>query len=143
MTPTDAVGPIVDADWLRDHISDPDLALVHIGTERAEYERGHLPRAVFGHGYDDFTVERGGIRALVAPADEIAAALGRLGIDESKRVVFYASTKSMWPSRGYWTLRYYRWPRVHLADRSLEALVRAGLPSTTEEPSITAVTCHV
>ncbi len=136
-------GPLVDPEWLRAHLDDPDLAIVHVAGDRAEYERGHLPGAVFAHGYDDFTVERGGIRALVPLGPELAATLGRLGIDESKRVVFVASTKSMWPSRGYWVLRYYGWPRMHMADRSLEALARAGLPTTTTEPAITPVTCGV
>jgi thiosulfate/3-mercaptopyruvate sulfurtransferase len=41
----------------------------------------------------------------------------------------------MWPSRAYWVLKYYGFPRVHLVDRSLAALQRAGLPVTTEEPA--------
>jgi thiosulfate/3-mercaptopyruvate sulfurtransferase len=142
-TPTDDPGALLSANWLRDHLHDPDLAVLHIGGDRAEYERGHLPGAIWAHGYDDFTVERGGIRALVPLRDEMAATLGRLGIDESKRVVFAASAKSMWPSRGYWVMRYYRWPRVHIADRSVDALARAGLPVTTEEPPVAAATCHL
>jgi thiosulfate/3-mercaptopyruvate sulfurtransferase len=94
-----------------------------------------LPGAVYAHGYDDFTAERDGVRALVPLPHELAATLGRLGIDQSKRVVFYAAAKSMWPSRGFWVLRYYGFPRVHLADRSLAALQRAGLPVTDDEPS--------
>jgi thiosulfate/3-mercaptopyruvate sulfurtransferase len=134
-------GALVSADWLREHLGDPDLAIVHIGGDRAEYERGHLPGAIWAHGYDDFTVERDGIRALVPLRDEMAATLGRLGIDATRRVVFTASTKSMWPSRGYWVLRYYRWPRLHLADRSVEALGKAGLPVTTDEAAVTPIAC--
>lgn len=136
-------GPLVGPEWLRDHLDDPDLVLLHVGVDRAEYEQGHLPGSAFAHGYDDFTVERGGVRALVPLGSELAATLGRLGIDGSKRVVFVASARSMWPSRGYWVLRYYRWGRVHVADRSLQALARAGLPTTTVEPSIRPVTCDV
>ncbi|MBM3140546.1 MAG: sulfurtransferase [Chloroflexi bacterium] len=136
-------GPRVDPEWLAAHLQDPDLALLHIGTERAEYERGHLPGAVWAHGYDDFTAERGGVRALVPLAGEIEATLGRLGIDGGKRVVFYASAKSMWPSRGYWVMRYYRWPRVHIADRALGALERAGLPLAIAEAKPAPVTCRV
>jgi thiosulfate/3-mercaptopyruvate sulfurtransferase len=143
MTETDGPGPLVDPEWLREHLADPDLAVVHVGTERSEYERAHLPGAVFAHGYDDLTAERGGVRALVPLADQLASTLGRLGIDETKRVVFVASDRSMWPSRGYWVLRYFRWPRLHMADRSVQALSRAGIPTTSREPVVTPSACRI
>jgi len=143
MTSPSDPGPLVGLDWLRTHLDDPDLALIHIGTDRGEYDAAHLPGAVYADGYDDFTAEREGIRALVPLAGELAETLGRLGIDETKRVVFTASGRSMWPSRGYWVLRYYRWPRMHIADRSVAALARDGLATTSEAPAPRPVVCHV
>ena len=134
---------IVDATWVRAHLDDPQVVFVHAGTERAEYEAGHLPGAVWAHGYDDLTVDRAGIRALVPLPHELEATLGRFGVDETKTVVFTASGKSMWPHRGYWVLRYYRFPRVHIADRSVAALAREGIALTTEEPRVTTRTCRV
>lgn len=124
---------VVSADWLAACLEDDDLALIQIEGDRAPYEAGHLPGAVYAHGYDDFTAERGGVRALVPLADELAATLGRMGIDPAQQIVVYGAAKSMWPSRAYWVLRYYGFPRVHIADRSLAALQRAGLPVTTDE----------
>lgn len=136
-------GPLVGADWLREHLDDPDLALIHVAGDRAEYDAAHVPGAIYADGYDDFTAEREGVRALVPLADELAATLGRLGIDQTKRVVFLSGGRSMWPSRGYWVLRYYRWPRVHIADRSVAALVRFGLATTSDVPVVRPVTCRV
>ncbi|RLT39214.1 MAG: sulfurtransferase [Chloroflexi bacterium] len=145
----------VDLAWVRAHLDDPNVVFVHIGAEttldvggrteggRAEYEAAHLPRAVWAHGYDDFTVTREGIRALVPFRPEMEASLGRLGIDETKTVVCVASGKSMWPYRAYWVLRYYRFPNVHVADRSVAALAREGIPTTTDEAARPAVTCHL
>lgn len=140
-TPLALPGPIVDADWLRAHMDDPALRIVHVGLDRPEYEAAHLPGAVWGHGYDDFTTERGGIRALVPLREQMEATLGRLGIDEHATVVLVASGKSMWPHRAYWVLRYYRFARVAIADRSVAALARAGLPMTTAEPRVTSRDC--
>jgi len=134
---------VVSLDWLREHLDDPDLSVIHIGGERTEYEAGHLPGAVWAHGYDDFTAERGGVRALVPLREELEATLGRMGVDETRRVVFVASERSMWPSRGHWVLRYYRFPRIHLAATSVAAMQRAGLPVTTDEPEVTARTCRL
>jgi thiosulfate/3-mercaptopyruvate sulfurtransferase len=125
---------LVGPDWLNARLADDSLALIQIEGDRAPYDAGHLPGAVYAHGYDDFTAERGGVRALVPLPEELAATLGRFGIDQSHDIVCYAAGKSMWPSRAYWVLRYYGFPRVHLADRSLAALQRAGLPVTTEVP---------
>jgi thiosulfate/3-mercaptopyruvate sulfurtransferase len=125
-------GPVVEAGWLAGHLGDPELALIHISNDRAEYEAGHLPGAVYAHGYDDFSVERDGIRALVPAREQLAATLGRLGVRPGARVVLYASHPSPWPSRGYWVLRYFGWPHVHIAGAALTALVRAGLPLSTD-----------
>ncbi|MCK9495281.1 MAG: rhodanese-like domain-containing protein [Dehalococcoidia bacterium] len=134
---------IASLDWVRQHLHDPSVVFVHAGTDRAEYEAAHLPGAVWAHGYDDLTVERDGVRALVPSKEEMEATLGRLGIDEAKTVVFCASDKSMWPHRGYWVLRYFRFPAVKIADRSVTALAREGIPTTTEEPDPEMVRCHL
>jgi thiosulfate/3-mercaptopyruvate sulfurtransferase len=132
---------IVSLDWVREHLGDPNVVFLHAGTERAEYEAGHLPGARWVHGYDDLTVTRDGIRALVPLQHEMEATLGRLGVDESKTVVFVASGKSMWPHRGFWVLRYFNFPNVHIADRSVAAMAREGVALTSDEPVVAPTTC--
>lgn len=58
----------------------------------------------------------------------MTATLGRLGISPEHRVVCCAGDRSPWPARAYWVLRYYRFPRVHLADGAVPALAAAGVP---------------
>ena len=139
---------IVSADWIRTHLDDPGTVFVHIGSHPDEYAAGHLPGARWAHGYDDLTVTRDGVRALAPSREEMEAFLGSIGIDESKTVVFYAGGKSMWPYRGYWLLRYYRFPNVKVADRSLDALTREAIPSAAgewadEASSVTSTTCRL
>ena len=143
--PATAANPnaTVDLEWMRAHLDDPNVVFLHLGTERSEYESGHLPRAIWVHGFDDFTVTREGVRALVPPHAEMEAILGRLGIDESKTVVCVASGKETWPYRAYWTLRYYGFANVHVADRSVAALAREGIALTTALPNVTPVACHL
>lgn len=134
----------VDLEWVRTHLDDPGVVFVHVGGAREEYESGHLPGAVWADGYGDFTVTRDGVRALVPTREEQAATLGRLGIDETKTVVCVASGKSMWPYRAYWVLRYFRFPNVRVADRSVAAMAREGVPTTTEDtPASAPVTCRL
>jgi thiosulfate/3-mercaptopyruvate sulfurtransferase len=37
---------IVDAAWLKAHLADPDLVLLHVGDKK-EYEAAHIPGARF------------------------------------------------------------------------------------------------
>jgi thiosulfate/3-mercaptopyruvate sulfurtransferase len=129
-------GPLVNGDWIRAHLDDSDVAFVHVGVDPAEYEQAHLPGAVFAHGYDVFTSERDGVRALVPEKAELEERLGALGVPSAGSVVFYAGAKSMWPSRAYWVLRYFG-TRPLMADRSLAALSREGVPTTAEVRALT------
>lgn len=114
------------------HYGDPDLRLIHImGTDLSEYAKGHVRGAISSSGYDDFAEDRE-VRALVPTPETFARTLERLDITPDDRVVVYASTKSPWPARVYWVLRYYQFARVHMVDGDLAALEAAGLPLTTE-----------
>jgi thiosulfate/3-mercaptopyruvate sulfurtransferase len=109
----------------------PDLRLVHIDTDPAAYNAAHIEGAIYASGYDDFAEDRE-VRALVPDPEPMARILQRLGIAPEDRVVFYASDRSPWPYRGYWVLRYYRFPNVYVVDGALPALEAAGLPVTSE-----------
>ena len=133
---TDASPPLVDATWLAAHLDGPDLRVLHIANDRAEYDAAHVRGAIYAHGYDDFTEDRDGVRALVPSPDRMAAALGRLGVSPEQRVVCTAGARSPWPARAYWVLRYYRLPRVHLADGAVAELRAGGVPVDTNVPTL-------
>lgn len=122
---------LVTPRWLAEHFRDPDVRLVHIDTDPAGYQAAHIEGAIYASGYDDFAEDRE-VRALVPDPEPMARILQRLGIAPEHRVVFYASARSPWPYRGYWVLRYYRFPNVHVVDGALPALEAAGLPVTAQ-----------
>ncbi len=70
---------LVDAAWLSDHSGDPDLRVIHVANDRAEYDAAHVRGAAYAHGYDDFTEDRE-FRALVPLPERMATSLGRLGV---------------------------------------------------------------
>jgi len=81
---------VVDAAWLKAHLNDPDLVILHVG-DKASYEAGHIPgaRAV---SLNDISVSDHGGHGLMLempPADDLRHRLEALGISDKSRVIVY------------------------------------------------------
>jgi thiosulfate/3-mercaptopyruvate sulfurtransferase len=139
---SDDPGPLVSAAWLRDHLGDRDLRLVHVSTEPEHYPLGHLPGAVFSdlhqelaHRGVDPAVPGVEMEYLIPGREDVERVLARWGVGPDDRVVFYDDVGlNRHAIRGLWLLRLYGWPpdRVHVLDGGLEGWRRAGEPVTTE-----------
>ncbi|MBM4415894.1 MAG: sulfurtransferase [Chloroflexi bacterium] len=129
---------LVTPEWLTAHQRDAHLRIVHVTNTPEDYAAGHLAGAILTSGYADFTEDRpqppGGdlVRALVPLPATMHATLVRLGLHPDDEIVCYAPAKSPWPARAYWVLRYFGFPRVHVADGALPALAAAGCAVTSE-----------
>ena len=80
--PTDTL--LVSAHWLKSRLSDPDLVVLQTGMDRMAYDGGHIPGARFasmGDFHNHMAPDR-----LPQP-QEIAAALGALGVSNRSRVI--------------------------------------------------------
>ena len=97
-------------------VSAPDIVIVDCRHDlaqpdtwgQAQYQRAHLPGAVFAHLDRDLSATKtatNGRHPLPSPA-ACSAVFGRLGIDASKQVVVYDSANGMYASRMWWMLRW-------------------------------------
>lgn len=126
-------GPVVSADWLAEHLDLVSLLdirwyLADLGQGRREYERDHLPGAVFVDLESDVSGEAGrGRHPLPSPA-QFAAAMGRAGVDNATPVVVYDQNIGAVASRLWWLLRHFGHRRAAVLDGGYEAWVAAGLP---------------
>ncbi|MSQ36610.1 MAG: sulfurtransferase [Dehalococcoidia bacterium] len=129
---------VVTPAWLAAHQRDPSVRLVHVTNTPADFAAGHLAGAILAGGYADFTEDRAQaprgeiVRALVPLPATMQATLTRLGLHPDDDIVCYAPAKSPWPARAYWVLRYFGFPRVHIADGALPLLAAAGCAVTTD-----------
>lgn len=126
----DNPGPLVTNEWLAAHLGDSSLRLIHVGLERDEYDRGHIPGAIWSDLHVDLAKggtrpETGSVRRLylLPTLDETAEALAAWGVGPNDRVVFCdgPSGYNRQAARGYWLLRLYRFgpARVHVLDGGL------------------------
>jgi len=120
---------VVDAAWLKAHLADPDLVLLHVGDKK-EYEAAHIPGARFVSQQDVSVSDHSGkgLMLEMPPAEDLRHRLEALGISDKSRVVVYYGKDWVSPStRVMFTLDYAGLGgRSSLLDGGQEAWVRAG-----------------
>ena len=149
----DTRDPLVNTDWLQDHLEDPDVRVVDIrgyvkktdlgngrqGAEylpaRGEYDEAHVPGAVFVDWTRDITDPDSPVPAQVAPPDRFADLMGSLGIGDETHVVVYDHAGGQFATRLWWALTYYGHDRVSVLDGGWNKWTAEGRPTTAEVPN--------
>jgi thiosulfate/3-mercaptopyruvate sulfurtransferase len=132
-------GPLVPAEWLREHLDDPDLRIVDfrwylVGGKGADaYDRGHIRGAVFVD-LEAVTGAGGGRHPLPTGA-QFEVEMREAGISPDTRVVAYDDAGGSIASRLWFLLRWFG----HESQAVLDGGVGAwGEPLTTEVAAVTA-----
>lgn len=138
--------PLVTAEWLEDHLADPDLRVVDIrgsvttrpvapGVEEAtyrgapeEYLAGHIPGAVFVDWTRDIVDLDNPVPAQIAQADRFARAMSERGIGDDTLVVAYDHMGGQFATRLWWALHYYGHERVAVLDGGWNRWVEEDRP---------------
>jgi thiosulfate/3-mercaptopyruvate sulfurtransferase len=137
---------LVTAEWLSEHLDDPDLVVLDCTvtleqTEeggfrsisgRAAYDAGHIPTAGFADLKGALSDAASPLQFAVPTPEQFADAMGALGIGDDTRVVLYDTSGSMWAARVWWMLRWIGFDRAALLDGGLNAWTAAGHSVSTE-----------
>ncbi len=136
---------IVSMKWLLARLYEEELAIVDCrfllsdaDAGRRSYSEGYIPGAVYMDLERDQSApvgEHGGRHPLPDVA-ELAAKLGRAGIDRNTRVVAYDDQGGAMASRLWWLLRYMGHDAVYVMDQGYSAWKAAGYPVTDAQPAI-------
>lgn len=135
--------PLISAGELAGRLDDPALRLADVrwyagepGRNRAEYDAGHLPGAVYLDIDTDLTWPTGpGRHPLPEPA-AFASLMGSRGLGDHHSIVAYDDAGGVYAARLWWMLRWIGHPGARLLDGGLAAWVAAGLPLDTVEPTL-------
>lgn len=133
-----AVPLLVDGAWVAARAADPDLVVVHVAFERAEYEAGHLPRARFipFAAYAVQVTAPDTLRTELAPLDSLQRVLVRAGVTDRSRVVVIGQPIPV--ARFMFTLAVAGLDgRAAALDGGVEAWREAGRPLSREVPTVT------
>ncbi len=135
-------GPLVDAHWLRTHVSDTDLRVIDFrwylsGRIAAdEYAKGHIPGAVFVDMDRELTARKGPGRHPLPGGGQIERAMRAAGVNRATRVVVYDDTGGSIAARLWWLLRYVAHPNVAVLDGGLQAWTAEGGKLSTDVPVV-------
>ena len=134
---------LVTADWLKQHINDRNLVLLHVG-EKPEFDAEHLPGARFITMRDvstgqaaDYAVT--GLSTELPTPEAARAKLESLGISDDSRIIVYYGKDWVSPStRIILTLDWLGLSdRTSLLDGGMPAWKRAGGQVTSELAAVT------
>jgi thiosulfate/3-mercaptopyruvate sulfurtransferase len=149
----DNFDPLVNTEWLQDHLEDPEVRVVDIrgyvkktdlggGRQSAEYlparekyDEAHFPGAVFVDWTRDITDPDDPVPAQIAPPDRFADLMGSLGIGDDTHVVVYDHAGGQFATRLWWALTYYGHDRVSVLDGGWNKWAAEGRPTTAEIPN--------
>jgi thiosulfate/3-mercaptopyruvate sulfurtransferase len=135
-------GPLVDADWLREHLDEVRVVDVRWYLDGRSghdaYVAGHIPGAVWADIDNDLAAPAAPVagRHPLPEPERFAAALGRLGIGSDDTVVAYDDASGSIAARLWWMLDSIG-VRAYVLDGGLETWVGAldRECSVTPEPA--------
>ena len=150
------VPPLVTAQWLAEHLDDPDLRVLDIrgsvstrpvapGVEEAsyrgapeDYEAGHIPGACFIDWTADIVDPDDPVPAQIAPPSRFAAAMRARGVGDATHVVAVDHMGGQFATRLWWALRYHGHDAVSVLDGGYQRWQDEDRPVTVDVSDIDA-----
>ena len=142
---------LVTAQWLNEHINDPDLVILDTTvivemdekgfrnlSGKDNYNKAHIPTAGFADLMGELRDPKSSLDFALPTPEEFAAVMGALGVGDNSRVVLYSASYQAWPARVWWMLRWVGFDNVAILDGGLNAWKEAGLPISSEQTNLPA-----
>lgn len=144
--------PIVSADWLYQHLDDPQVVIVDCRFSLAnpalgqqQYQTHHIPGAYYLDLNRDLSssVKPHGGRHPLPDSDEVSKKLAAIGVNSAgpdcpSLVVAYDDSRFAFAARLWWLLRYLGHEQVAVLDGGFAQWQAAGFPITAEVPAFKA-----
>ncbi len=133
---------VVSTGWLAEHLHDPDMRILdctvflvpdpkityQVVPGRAEFEKAHIPGALFADLHNDLSDRSQPFRFMLPGAEQFAAAMGRLGVGETTRVILYSGNTLWWATRIWWMLRVFGFDNAAVLDGGMQKWLAESRP---------------
>jgi thiosulfate/3-mercaptopyruvate sulfurtransferase len=134
--------PLVSTEWLAQHLGEPDLTIVDSSwhmpatgrSGRDEFLVSHIPGARF-LDIEELSDSSNPAPHMLPSAGDFGAAMERLGIGRSDRILVYDNSPLRTAARGWFMLRHFGAERVSLLDGGMQRWMEQGRPTENGEPA--------
>ncbi|MGM9929398.1 MAG: sulfurtransferase [Bacillus sp. (in: firmicutes)] len=138
---------IIEKEWLLDHYSDVRVIDCRFHLQNKEfgkwqYEKGHLPNAVYFHLEEDLSgvvTEHGG-RHPLPDLEQFKAKLEAAGINNDDTVIAYDEATGPFATRFLWLMKYIGHEKVYVLNGGYAKWKEAGWKVDSEIPSFSKST---
>ncbi|HEC28322.1 MAG TPA: sulfurtransferase [Gammaproteobacteria bacterium] len=123
---------MVDTAWLQGHLNDRDLVLVDMSTDETQYQRFHIPGAIYvSYGYLVKQRKKDKVSFRISD-DQFFKLLGLLGISRESHIVIYDDMGGLNAGRFYWNLERIGHKKISVVDGGLVKWILEGRKVTNK-----------
>jgi thiosulfate/3-mercaptopyruvate sulfurtransferase len=123
---------LVDAEWARAHIDDPNVRFVEVDVDTAAYAEGHIPGAVAWNWTSQLS---DGVRRDIVSREDLGKLLSDSGIGPETTIVLYGDNNNWFAAWAYWQLKLFGVEDVKILDGGRKLWLAQGLPTSADVPS--------
>jgi thiosulfate/3-mercaptopyruvate sulfurtransferase len=136
---------LVDADWVEEHRTDPNIVLVEVDEDTSAYDGGHIAGAVKLDWKADL---QDPVRRDFVNKEQFEKLLSEKGVANDDTVVLYGGNNNWFAAYAYWYFKLYGHSDVRLLDGgrkkwelearelSSETVTRPATSYTATEPNL-------
>jgi thiosulfate/3-mercaptopyruvate sulfurtransferase len=144
---------LVNTEWLAQRLNDPrvrvvdctthlpplpDLSLYNVVSGRADFEKAHIPGAIFLDLEHDASRAHPRLHFMLPSPELFARAMASLGIGDETHVVAYSTANHWWATRLWWMLRVFGHDRASVLDGGFQKWRREERPVETGAGQVAA-----
>ncbi|HSE56209.1 MAG TPA: sulfurtransferase [Nocardioidaceae bacterium] len=104
---------LVTADWVQEHLDDPNVVLIEVDEDTTAYDKGHIRNAI----KLDWSVDlQDQVRRDFVNREQFSALLSDRGVSNDHTVVLYGGNNNWFAAYAYWYFKLYGHQDVKLLD---------------------------
>ena len=104
---------LVTADWVEEHLDDPNVVLIEVDEDTEAYVGGHIPGAVRLDWNKDL---KDGVRHDFVSTERLEELLSSKGVSNDQTIILYGGNNNWFAAYAYWFLTYHGHDDVRLLD---------------------------
>jgi thiosulfate/3-mercaptopyruvate sulfurtransferase len=120
---------LVDSDWARAHLDDPNVRFVEVDVDTTSYDQSHIPGAVAWNWTSQLA---DGVRRDIATREEFSRLLDQSGIGPTTTIVVYGDNNNWFAAWAYWQLKLFGHRDVRILNGGRKFWLDNGLSLTTD-----------